>query len=326
MPIKSPWLTQESTFDHTMQTSVAPFWQQREEGWIKSFDKKTKLYWCRLTHESHQKAIVMVNGRLESAWKYQELFYELFQQGYDIYAFDHRGQGQSDRLLADKQKGYVEDFEDYLRDMDRLLAHFDLARYERRFLLAHSMGGAIATRYLQTRPQHPFDAMAACAPMFGINIPWYCAPFAVPMSILLTTLYPQPHYAPGYQDYQPIPFEENRLTHSQIRYRWFRALYQQQPQLQLGGPTTRWVWQSLLASKQCIQLTRQVKIPFLLLQAGKDAVVSNAAQQRFIRKLRRTNPHCELQVIDGAHHELLFESDPFRDQTLAHLCRFLAQQ
>lgn len=317
--------TQEPHFEQTMQQDVMAVWKQRDEGFIKSFDKKTKLYWCSLNCPSHSKAIVLVNGRLESAWKYQELFYELFKQGYDVYSFDHRGQGLSDRLLSDAHKGHVEDFEDYLLDMDRLIQHFKLEQYERRFLMAHSLGGAIATRYLQTRPAHHFDAIVACAPMFGVNIPWYFAPLALPLSMILTLLSPQPRYAPGYQQYDPKPFKNNRLTHSDIRYHWFRKLYAQYPNLQLGGPTTRWVWQGLLASKQCILLTRQVKIPFLLLQAGDDRVVSNQAQHRFIRKLRRTNPDVDLVTIKGSRHELLFECDGYRDQALRHALDFFAR-
>ncbi|WP_438876507.1 alpha/beta fold hydrolase, partial [Bacillus cereus group sp. Bce039] len=84
----------------------------------------------------HNKVIIIVNGRIESACKYQELFYDLFHQGYDIYSFDHRGQGLSERLIADPQMGYVEQFDDYVRDMDELITRFPLQNYTQRYLLA----------------------------------------------------------------------------------------------------------------------------------------------------------------------------------------------
>ena len=118
----NPPYTQESNFEQAINNNIAQLWRSREEGFFKSFDK-TRLFWVKLTSPEHTKAIVVVNGRIECTWKYQELFYDLFQQGYDIYSFDHRGQGLSDRLIEDQQMGYVEDFEDYVQDLHLSLIH-----------------------------------------------------------------------------------------------------------------------------------------------------------------------------------------------------------
>ncbi len=307
--------TQETNFESRIHKQIAQLWQSRSEGFHKSFDK-TKLYWCKITDPNHKKAIVVVNGRIESCWKYQELFYDLFRKGYDIYSFDHRGQGLSDRLIDNQQMGHVEEFQNYLTDMNELIELFNLGRYQQRFLLAHSMGGTVATRYIQTHPQHPFSAIALSAPMFGINIPWQLRPIAITLTQVMTATYSKPTYAPGYSDYYPKPFEDNPLTQCEVRYRWFRDLYEQKPELKLGGPSTRWVWQGLMAAKQCIQLTRQIKIPTLVIQGGLDKVVSNAAQVRFVTRLAKTNPNSQILIINDAKHELLFEKDEIRNQAL----------
>lgn len=301
-----------------MTKEIAQLWSQREEGIYRSFDK-TRIYWCQLTSPAHTKAIVLVNGRIESAWKYQELFFDLYQQGYDIYSFDHRGQGRSQRLIDNVQMGYVGEFNDYVSDLHALLSTFNLKKYDQCFLLGHSMGGAIATRYLQMHPQHPFDAVALTAPMFGVNLPWQLKAIAIPLTYLLTSLSPQPRYAPGHNDYTTKPFLDNPLSHSEIRYQWFRDLYEQEPELKLGGASTRWVWQGLMAAKQCIQLTRQIKIPMLLVQAERDAIVDNNAQQRFIKKLAKTNHNAQLSMIPNAYHELLFEADEYRNPTITQI-------
>jgi len=307
--------TQECNFAQAIEHDIADFWASREDGFYSSFDK-SKLYWCKLTSPEHSKAIVIVNGRIESCWKYQELFFDLFHQGYDIYSFDHRGQGLSERLIENREMGYVGEFQDYITDMEGLIKHFNLSGYKQRFLLAHSMGGTVATRYLQTHPHHSFTAIALSAPMFGVNIPWQLRAVAIPLTQILTAAYSKPTYAPGYRDYYPKPFEDNALTQSEVRYRWFRDLYEMKPELRLGGPSTRWVWQGLMAAKQCIQLTRQITIPTLVLQGGLDTVVSNAAQIRFITKLAKTNQKSELLVISDARHEILFEKDQYRNQAL----------
>ncbi|GAK84781.1 lysophospholipase L2 [Vibrio ponticus] len=188
--------TQESNFEQAIDKEIAELWHSRKQGFLRTADKR-KLFWVSLTSEQHTKAIVVVNGRIECTYKYQELFYDLYRQGYDVYSYDHRGQGLSDRLVANRDIGYVDEFDDYLQDLAAMVEHFSLERYEKRFLLGHSMGGNIVTRYVQTHPEHPFDAMALSAPMFGVNVPWYLKPIARWVGQILTALHAEPTYAPG---------------------------------------------------------------------------------------------------------------------------------
>ncbi|WP_100754025.1 alpha/beta fold hydrolase [Vibrio salilacus] len=319
----TPSYTQESNFEQAIKSDIAKFWRSRQESDLKSFDKKS-LYWVKFTAPHHTKAIVVVNGRIECAIKYQELFYDLFQQGYDIYSYDHRGQGLSQRMIEDTQMGYVEEFDDYIYDLDCLVKHFNLDHYQQRYLLAHSMGGNIATRYLQTHDA-PFDAAALSAPMFGVNVPWHLRPFAPMLGQVLTAWHKKPTFAPGQVAYFAKPFEGNLLSQSAVRYHWFRDLYEQHPELKVGGASTRWVWQGLIACKKCYLMTRHLNTPLLVLQAGDDRIVSNLAQARFINKLKKTQPSCQFKVIDGARHELLFEQDHYRNQALDATLAFFNQ-
>lgn len=315
--------TQESNFEQAINTNIDNLWQSREEAYFRSSDK-TSLYWVKLTSEQHTKAIVIVNGRIECSLKYQELFYDLFQQGYDIYSFDHRGQGLSDRLIDDKEMGYVGEFEDYVQDLAQLVEHFDLNRYDKRYLIGHSMGGNIVTRYLQTHA-HPFNAAALSAPMYGVNLPWYLKPVATLVGQAMSALQSKPDFAPGQAAYYPKPFEGNFLSQSAIRYRWFRDLYEQQPQLRIGGASAHWVWQGLMACKQCYLMTRHLKTPLLVMQAGEDKIVSNDAQIKLMKKLAKTNTQCAFTIIHGARHELFFEQDEYRNQALDRALTFLEQ-
>jgi len=319
----TPSYTQESNFEQAINNNIAKLWESREEGYIKSFDK-TSLYWIKLTSPQHNKAIVVVNGRIECTTKYQELFFDLFRQGYDIYSYDHRGQGLSERLIEDKQMGYVEEFDDYVKDLDKLLRHFSLDKYQKRYLLGHSMGGNIATRYLQTY-DYPFDAVSLSAPMYGVDLPWHLKPIATFLGQILTAIYPKPTFAPGQVAYFPKPFDGNLLSQSDVRYHWFRDLYEQHPELKIGGASTRWVWQGLMSCKQCYLMTRHLKSPLLVMQAGDDQIVSNQAQIRFMKKLARTNTQCAFKIVHGAKHELLFEKDELRNQALDATLTFFEQ-
>lgn len=72
--------TQETLFEQAIGGPIAALWQTRQEGFVKGTEKK-KIYWCKLTNPEHKKAVLIVNGRIESSWKYQELFYDLYRQG-----------------------------------------------------------------------------------------------------------------------------------------------------------------------------------------------------------------------------------------------------
>ena len=299
-------------------------WQKREQGYVQGVNNK-QIFWASLTSANHEKAVVIVNGRIESAWKYQELFYELYHQGFDVYSFDHRGQGMSERLAEDPQIGYVGFFSDYVEDMAKVLKNFNLAGYQHKFILAHSMGGAIATRYLQSQPDIEFDGIALSAPMYGVDMSWYMKPVANYLTPLITALVKQPFYITKNKAYYAKPFEINPLTSSFTRYKWFRNLYENKPELKLGGPSARWVWQGLKGAELCMANAEKVTIPLLLLQGSEDKIVSNQAQTTFIKKLARTNPDCRMKIIEGSRHEILFESDTHRNIALQEILSFFQQ-
>ncbi|MBD1559346.1 alpha/beta fold hydrolase [Vibrio sp. S9_S30] len=317
----SPPFSQEDSFSQYYAQQIAPFWQQRQHGYSQGTNNQ-RLYWIALTSPKHTKAIMVVNGRIESTWKYQELFFDLFQQGYDIYSYDHRGQGLSDRLTANPELGHVMDFSDYVDDMALMVEQFHFSRYEHSFLLGHSMGGAICTRYLQTHPNHPFVATALCAPMFGVNLSWYMRPIARWLSVLLDTLSSQPNFALGQGAYWSKPFENNPLTLSKVRYTWFRDLYESMPQLKLGGPSSRWVSQSLTSAQTCVDNAADITTPLLLLQAGDDIIVSNQAQSKFMQNLKQEKRTSQMVSLPGSRHELLFERDHIRNTALENILGF----
>ena len=313
--------TQEAHFEQVIDTEILDFWQTKEDGKFKTRDKK-KLYWCRFTSPTHDKSLLIINGRVESCLKYRELFFELFKQGYNIYSYDHRGQGLSDRLVEDPQIGYVEWFNDYIHDLESVIEFFDLSKTANLSLLAHSMGGAVALRYLQTHHDVSVQSLVLSSPMLGFHLPWKIRPIAIPYSQIMASLSFSPNYVKGYGQYTDKPFKNNPLSQSESRYHWFRQLYQSHPELQVGGPSYRWVWQSLIAVKQCYQLTRQITLPVLILQAGDDTIVNNQAQLRFFHKLTKTNAQVTLDVIENARHELLFEKEHYRSQALSKALQF----
>lgn len=314
--------SQEATFSNMMAGPITTLWQQRYQGTLQGVNQ-CQLSWVSLTPGHSDKVIVIVNGRIESYYKYQELFFDLINQGYHIYALDHRGQGMSQRLTADLEMGYVDQFDDYVTDLHTFIN--DIVKpqgYRHHYLLGHSMGGTVSSLLLARYPKL-IDRAALSAPMHGIYFKPSLRPFAEPLARFNDYLHRLPTYAPGQRPYYSKPFANNPLTHSEIRFQWFKTLYQQQPQLRLGGASNRWVWQSIAAARESLTIAKNITTPTLVLQGSADRIVDNQAHDLFCQQI----PHySQLITITDARHELLFESDQYRNIALTAICNHFATQ
>ncbi|MBP0604213.1 alpha/beta fold hydrolase [Aeromonas sanarellii] len=319
-------LTTEHKVPALYQQTLPDFWRQHAvEGAFKGKDGITIRY-AALRQAKVDRAILIVNGRVESYLKYQELAWDLWRQGYSLYLIDHRGQGLSGRMLADPEKGYVDQFDDYVVDLkqfhDEVIAQDKPAKL---FLLAHSMGGAISARYLERWPDD-IQAAVLSSPMMGINLgglpKWLAKGLAATMG-KVGGWFGEAPYGPGQGPYEDHGFADNELTHSEARYQAFRQVYAQHPQIRLGGATAHWIHQGIAGSDAAVADAGAIKTPLLVLQAGDDSVVDNAAQDAFC-----ANARCEGGKplrIEGAWHELFIEADPQRQAALNATLAFFAR-
>jgi alpha-beta hydrolase superfamily lysophospholipase len=93
--------------------------------------------------------VAVVHGIAEHAGRYAFLADRANQCGLGVVSADLRGHGRSPG-----ERSYVERFDDYLLDVDALMAKArELAAGRPLFLMGHSMGGAIALRWLAQRKQ-----------------------------------------------------------------------------------------------------------------------------------------------------------------------------
>ncbi|MBI3093752.1 MAG: lysophospholipase [Rhodocyclales bacterium] len=93
--------------------------------------------------------IAVVHGIAEHSGRYAFLAARANRQGIGVVSVDLRGHGRSPG-----ERSYVERFDDYLLDVDALLTTAqEFAAGRPLFLMGHSMGGAIALRWLALRRQ-----------------------------------------------------------------------------------------------------------------------------------------------------------------------------
>ena len=276
----------------------------------------------------HAKACVVISpGRAEATLKYAELIYELYHNGYAVFIFDHQGQGQSSRQLANPHIGYVASFDDYVDDMhvllDKVLPELLINANQAfldKYLLCHSMGGAIGTLFIAKYPQF-FSKVVLSAPMIGVNVPLPESLTAIIVSTTLSTRrvfnLPERHFW-GQTGYQAYPFYKNRLTTSEVRYRVFRQVMANSPDAQLGGIGFTWLQQAIVAMRKIRNIASTINTPCLVFKAQNDQIVSNECIDEIVNAM----PNARSLIIVAAEHEILFEVDEARQVAIKAMFEF----
>lgn len=318
-------LNQESTLSHNFNPEIQAFWEQNAISKdFQGLDNK-RVHTISI-QTGNNKAVVISQGRNESVLKYKEVAYDFNQQGYDVFLIDHRGQGFSERFGGDQHRGYVANFQDYVDDFNEYVLSLELnKKYQQRYLLSHSMGGAISALYLQ-QYKNPFQAAVFFSPMLSINLgplPSFLAKLITYSSAEICSWFTDKAcYVPAGGGYTKNEFTGNHLTHSKSRFYSSQSDFQTFPETQLGDATMRWVATSISATEQAIEQANKIKTPILVIQAGADSVVKSDGQTTFFNNVTYCKFN-QLLNIDHAKHEILLERDEYRLVALNHTLQFL---
>lgn len=296
-------------------------WQTGQSGFFRG-QQQCQLHFRYWLTPGATAALVIVPGRIESAHKYLEVVADALAAGYQVFVLDHRGQGLSDRLCDDPQIGLVLDFAHYVEDLALWFTEIQHLTSLPMLALAHSMGGAILMRYLQSTSAPIPQAAIFCSPMWGIRTGALPAKAAQLLAQLVSSLNNQCSrtywYGPHQGPYVAKPFAGNDLTTCEVRYQWFRTLYASHTEYQVGGASWTWLACAFNACATIAQASSPT-IPCLLLQAGADRVVDNQAQSTLWQRWRCGPSVC----IDQAAHELLCANDAQRQQVYQAINQFL---
>lgn len=254
-------------------------------------------------------SVIIAPGRTEFIEKYFEATRELQARGFAVFCIDWRGQGLSGREVENGLKGHFASFDDPVNDLStalKLLA----SKLPRPYIgLAHSMGGAIMLRALQTR-RIELDGAAFSAPMWGIQ---GLTDMAKKYVRFMTSLGAGGQFAPSVEKkWKRENFKKNPVTHDKERHARCQGLIAEEPRLALAGPTVGWVAAAMDAIESFTQpgALAHVRIPILVATAGEEQLVDNASHPAVVEQL----PEARHITIVGAKHEILMETDELRNQ------------
>jgi lysophospholipase len=272
------------------------------------------------TVDAPRGTIIFSPGRTEFIEKYLESITDLILRGFWVVMVDPRGQGLSDRLLEDRLKSYVSDFQDYADDLgwvaDTLAPHCP-----KPFIaMGHSMGGTIVLQSVLTGTISP-SAVICSAPMLGLSdLDTAVMKLAISgLSALGLSKKNLPFQKQ--RGGLPVSFADNKLTTDKTRYARWASFFQNAPRLRVGEPTFGWIAEALRAMAFINRNASSLGIPGLMVAAGGDQIVDPAAVEDFA-----VGSKSDFHVVPGAKHELFLERDDLRNEFFDQIDDFLARQ
>ncbi len=269
---------------------------------------------CDCEAERKHGSVILLGGRKEFMEKYEETIDELKRRKIDVYSMDWRGQGLSTRLLSNRQKGHINNFNEYLEDLSYFINNIvKPVAVSPLIILAHSMGGHIALRYLHDYPRVVYRAVLT-SPMIDIMVPPFLKWIIKFAALFASKTGCGCSYSAGSKDYsyqKNIKFEGNTLTSDPMRFMDEHRAIESNPDLALGGVTYGW----LAAAFDSIDLllsegyAERISTPVFIISAGSDKIVSEAAQKAICSRMSK----CQFVSIPDSYHEILKERDSVRN-------------
>ncbi|MGG1659300.1 lysophospholipase [Brevibacillus sp. NRS-1366] len=258
-----------------------------------------------VTHKwltSDQKgAVVLVHGTGEHYGRYEHVATFLNQHGWAVYAGDLPGWGRSSG-----PRGHIDSFAQYVETV-RGWAEEALAEAKENqpvFVMGHSLGGLVATRFVQNyERRQELAGLILTSPCVQLKlaVPAWKAQLAQWLDRVWPTL--------------AIP---NGITADMVsRDKAVQAAYQSDP-LNYPKVSVRWFHELHRAMGQAWEEREYLSIPLLVLQAGDDSIIDADAVERFATEICTDT---EFQLFPGLRHEIL--NEPEREQVLQQIGTWL---
>tara|TARA_B100001996_G_scaffold382995_1_gene376719 strand:+ start:1038 stop:1997 length:960 start_codon:yes stop_codon:yes gene_type:complete len=267
--------------------------------------------------------VIILPGRSEYIEKYNSVIKEFTQRNYSVVCIDWRGQGLSQRPLGRTDIGHVKNFFEYQIDLESVLSVLQAKLSSRPLILfGHSMGGCIGLRYL-LRSSNVSSAIFS-GPLWGLPVSDFTVSILIPIFNLAISLglglLTYPYKIDGFQIINKA-FEKNILTRNAKKYQEMRENLLIDPRLGLGPPTLSWLV-ALNAELKKLAKMPPPDIPQLTLVGEEDMVVS---KDSILARMART-PKGYTHIIQGAYHEIFFETKEIQEDVWQKIDEFLDAQ
>jgi alpha-beta hydrolase superfamily lysophospholipase len=251
-----------------------------------------------LPESSPRAVVVIAHGAGEHSGRYAHVAARLVDDGYAVYALDHRGHGHSEGHRA-----HVDRMDNLVADLDSFVV---LASGEhpgvRTFLLGHSLGGAISLRYA-IRHQDRLTGLILSGTLAALDAA--PAPMRVAARVLSVV-------APRL----PLIAVDPSLVSRDPEV--VRA-YETDPLVFHGKLSARTVGEIAAAVESFPSGVAAITVPVLILYGSEDGLVPPAGSVMISERIGSSDK--TVTAYDGLYHEIL--NEPEQDRVLDDIVAWL---
>ncbi len=292
-----------------------------QEGTFKSFDG-LNIFYRNYLAENPVGSIVIVHGFTEYCKKYTELVWYFINQGYNVFTYDHRGHGLSERQVEGYILAHVNSFEDYVKDLEMFIEEVVVKQggTENINIFSHSMGGSVTTLYLMRCGGRISRALLSSPMVYPFTSD---CPIAV-LKLMLKYHARKNGWAARFKyasDFNPDhPFDKSHDT-SYPRFRHNLDVRLSDVRYQTSASTNRWMYEAVTVGKKMLRTKdlKKIKAKVLVISSGADTVVRPKPQKKLADRLE-----CGFMKIEGAKHSAFICASPKLESYLKTVFEFFA--
>ena len=304
-----PWLVDENDYASGMMRIVEPtLAKYRKTGF---FGEEKQIYYELYPQMPNKGTILLCHGFTESCEKLHELIFYFIEAGFQCGIMDARGHGKSFREGKDPTVIHVDHFDNYVIDLHRFLVRVMAKEMKikksKLYLFGHSMGGCIAARFCEMYPDLCARAVLS-SPMIGIDFGTLPEPAAKVICAAAIAAHRGMDSIAGQQPFDTIPDFGKSAGSSEPRYLYYHDIRVQNPEYQATRADYFWGREAIRAGHNVRRKKEMeaIRAEILLVIAGRDNLVSRAAQEEFIAGLAKG----KAVLVPDSRHELYNAVNP----------------
>ena len=300
----------EEDFLSAMENENKP-WRKSHvvRGQLKGRDNIDFNYYIATPDEAPRGSITIVHGLGEFFGKYHEYVWYLVQAGYKVFFLEQRGHGYTGGKTKEVDTIYIDSYRTYVEDQKLFVDKVVVPESKGldMLLLAHSMGGAIATLFLETYDGY-FKAAVLSSPMFKMQA-GNINPFLWLLIKAYATLFGKMQkLAPNQKHFDPNTDFNKSSALSRPRFDYQLMLRRKDQHYQTTGATYGWALASMRVNRDIMKKAHKLNLPITVMTAGMDHLIDPAGYEEFSGLV----PAAKIHPYPDSRHEIFNAKEPTR--------------